>query len=289
MFSRGRLKLLLDYINPYHMSQVFSENAAPSWILQRILNFFNKAESAEEIRSTVKDDPHFSTGSGEEGADLSIGLTVAQRILDHKATLPGRRFNSITQLNGVQGLGEDKFRDLIYTFNQTAADAFVKSMYNGVIFESNFKLEHRHIHFFDQAGFDAVVGCDSSFKHHVGEILESWVEERGENRKFALAAKNYVKSLYMEQTDSADAASYYFAYWFYRFDADNWFSFDRVRQETAKYLEYNSRTEDRLELRFFKGFEPGGIISDGICPSDLPVVVNHGEMKITVWTGNLYD
>lgn len=271
------------------MSQLFSEDAAPGWILQRILNFFNAVTTAEEIHETVQDDPHFGTGG--DGPAVGIGMAVAQRILDHRNAQPGNRFRTIEQLNDVQGLGEDKFRDLIYTFQQGADKAFVEAMYNGVIYKENFLLEHHHIHFFDQASFDQVVNCDNSFTDHVGEILESWVQQRRNNPNSALArlAKDYIKGLYLEKVDNADYGSYYFAYWFYRFDADNWFSFDRVRQETAAYLEYNTRSQDRLELRFYKGFKHGDLIGDAITVDDLPVVVNHGELKITVWTGSLFD
>ena len=273
------------------MSQLFSEDAAPGWILQRIIDFFNSAQTAEEIRDTVKDDPMFGDHSNPDAKPIAIGLTVAQRILDHRNSLPGNRFRTITQLNGIQGLGEDKFRDLIYTFRQSADEAFIESMYNGVIYKENFKLEQRHIHFFDEETFKQVVDCDTSFTNHVAEIIEEWVQDRnnGERSNYTRLSKEYLKGLYLEKTDNADYGSYYFAYWFYRFDADNWFSYDRVRQETAAYLEYNSRHEDRLELRFYKGFKHGLLIGEAITVDDLPVVVNYGELKITVWSGSLFD
>ena len=44
-----------------------------------------------------------------------------------------------------------------------------------------------------------------------------------------------------------------------------------------------------MDLHFFKGFRNRGIISPGISPADLPVVINWAEQTITFWVSALYD
>ncbi|MBA7705068.1 hypothetical protein ES703_113892 [subsurface metagenome] len=84
---------------------------------QRILDFLNCALVAEDIAGSepesgpIYDDPSIGRPSGYD-----IGITVAQRILDRRAELPGAKFTDLSQLSNIRGLGKDKFADLIYSF-----------------------------------------------------------------------------------------------------------------------------------------------------------------------------
>lgn len=272
------------------MSQEFSTDLAPEWVLQRVLDFLNRVQSADEIREGIQDDPGTTTGDpNNDTRDYGIGATVAQRIIDQRNSLPGRRFRSITQLNGIQGLGADKAHDMIYTMGMSADEAFKRSMYNGVVFEANFDLDYHYAHFLDEESFVHAMNDHGTLTRTVGQILFDAVLRRTNDRVLANTARNYLNACWMEETNSAHQASYYFAYWFYRFDSDNWFSFDRVRQETEKYLEYYSQHNHRLELRFFKGFEQHGLLAEAITVPDLPVVINYAERRVTIWGAGLRD
>jgi hypothetical protein len=270
------------------MSQAFSENMAPKWVLQRAMDFLNGAKNAQEIREAVKDDPHQTTGEGK-GKDFAIGEKVAQNILDARGALSRQRFTQITELNGISGLGPDKANDLVQSFNLSADEAFKRGMYNGVVFEANFDLEYHYVHFTSDSDLKAVMDCEKSFVHTVGHLVDETVALRTNSRVTGEVAGRYLENCWLERTNSAHQASFYFAYWFYRFDSDNWFSFDRVRQETEAYLEHNSTTQDRLELFFFKGFDQQGLLADAITVPDLPVVVNYAERRITIWGAGLRD
>jgi hypothetical protein len=62
-----------------------------------------------------------------------------------------------------------------------------------------------------------------------------------------------------------------------------------VRKETEKYLTYHESQGNRLELRFFKGFDQNGLLAEAITVEDLPVVVNYAERRITIWGAGLRD
>lgn len=266
------------------MSETFSQEMAPQWVLQKVMDFLNRAQSAQEIREGVKDDPGQTTGGGE-GKDYAIGEKVAQNILDARAALSRRRFTQITELNGISGLGPDKANDLMYTFNVSADESFKRGMYDGVVFESNFDLDYHYIEFLNESDMRTIMSCEKSFINTVGHLVEETVTRRLNSQITGEVAKRYVENCWLERTNSAHQASFYFAYWFYRFDSDNWFSFDRVRQETEAYLDYNST----MEFYFFKGFDQQGLLADAITVPDLPVVVNYAEGRITIWGAGLRD
>ncbi len=83
-----------------------------------ILDFLNQAKTPEDIagkepqRGPLEDDP--GRKSTRKGYD--IGITVAERILAHRASFPGNQFTDIVQLADIPYFGIDKFNDLIYTF-----------------------------------------------------------------------------------------------------------------------------------------------------------------------------
>jgi len=256
------------------------------WVQQRILSFFNRAKTWQEISEGVHDDP----GNDAPGsAGTSIGETVAKRILARKGELRGNRFWEFSELEDIQGLGPDKFNDLVYTFGQPAAESFRKAMYNGVVFENNWDLQYRAVTFETQEEFEAALASDGSFTDAIARRVGEWVWERSQNRTLAHTAELYLKECWLEKTGSAHLGGYYMAYYFFRTDEDNWFSFDRVRQETDAYLTYNQRAEFELELRFFKGFEMQGLLTDAITVPDLPVVVNRAERQFEIWASSLSD
>ncbi len=102
----------------------FTSNGIDPEIQQRVLEFLNTASvdfdiaGIEPQEGPVFDDPTKGYSAQPKGYD--IGLTVAQRILDKRATLGDAGFTDLSQLSDIRGLGQDKFDDLIYTFSHSS-------------------------------------------------------------------------------------------------------------------------------------------------------------------------
>lgn len=266
------------------MDAVFQNQKIESWVELRILNFLNAAQTVEDIVGKVLDDPN-------AGGSATIGETVAQRILEKRNSLaPFGRFDSISQLEGIPGLGEDKIRDLIYTFGVRAADAFRKSMYDGIILD-NWQLEHHTYYFPSEEEFLLTATIESNFVQHVAYQVEQISLQKFGNEEAAYLANLLAQQSYLDRYDSAHVGSYAFALWFYQFDQDNWFSFERVRTTIEPYLSYYSERNAAYEQQFvlFKGFPNGATLVRAVTTPDLPVVINPVENAITIWTAALYD
>lgn len=87
---------------------------------ERILDFLNSANNATDIAGNepqegpVYDDP--TKGYGDQIKDYDIGLTVAQRIIDKRNSLMGGQYTYLSELSNIDGFGQDKFDDLVYSF-----------------------------------------------------------------------------------------------------------------------------------------------------------------------------
>ncbi len=106
-----------------------------------------------------------------------------------------------------------------------------------------------------------------------------------------------VKTAYIERFEDPTLSAVTFAAWFYRLDPGNWFSFDRMFEQTLAYFEYyvpkysfqEVRYGSTIELIAFKGV-PGTIIEPaGTAAPDLVTAANYPEQSITVWMSSLYD
>lgn len=259
----------------------------PEWLEKRILAFFNQANNVGQILDgTIQDDP-------SDGAGKTMGRTLAARILRYKNEIrPFRRFMEWEQFDNVPGVGEGTIKDLIYSFGTTAAEAFRKRMYeDNVIYESNWPLEYFRFEFENKEEFHDLIYDEEAFKGWVCERVAQICTERGvatEKKDLMLAdiANAYVDTYH----NTIPAPGYALALWFYEFDADNWFSWDRIQEVCGSYFDHHSGAYPwEMELRFFKGFVQRGIIQPGITPEDLPVVVNWPERAITIWVSALYD
>ena len=81
-------------------------------VLSKILQFFNKAKTPEEIINGISDDPTF----GKSKTTYGIRPSVAKRILDTRAKLPGNKFAEIQQIDKIPGIGPDTLNDIFYSF-----------------------------------------------------------------------------------------------------------------------------------------------------------------------------
>ncbi len=283
---RGLALALLAFIG-YSFSGHFlmSISTIAPWIERRILAFVNQARRPADLLGPdrLKDAPDDGSSSG-----YTIGETVAQRLLAYRDQLPRRRYQRLTELDQVPGMGPDKLKDLIYTFGQPADQTFLQDMYDGIIF-SNFELKADTIHISDERHFLETVDQPARFIELVGLRVQSLCEARFDQPRACRLALKLLQYAYQERFVSGSIGAYAFALWFFRFDEDNWFSFERVHAACDRYLNRYRYVNDRLELRLFKGFDNAGILAGGITVLDLPVVVNYAEQKITLWSGQLND
>jgi hypothetical protein len=115
------------------------------------------------------------------------------------------------------------------------------------------------------------------------------METAGHTEEKAQRLTSSIQTAYVDAYhNSTEEAAYAFALWFYRFDADNWFSFNRMFEQTAAFFGYHNTPFSNLELRLFKGFD-NHVFLNLITASDLPVTVNDAERRITIRVVGLAD
>jgi hypothetical protein len=258
----------------------------PLWIQQRIVAFFNNARNVDMILDgTIQDDP--SDGSGN-----TMGPVLAARILRERNNLPNRRFTDFEQIDNIRGVGEGTVQDLVYSFGQHADEAFKQNMYDsGTIFESNWPLEYFRFPIEGQADFEAIANDPNALRTFILAKVNEVCDERNVQDADRASMVNELQNAYIDPyTNSTSEASYAFSLWFYRFDADNWFSWERIVEQTTDYFEHNMFNYPwMMDFYLFKGFQNRGIILSGISAKDLPVVVNWSEQSISFWISELYD
>lgn len=244
--------------------------------------FVNGAKKASDIVEGVKDSPNNGQGYG-------IGETVANRILEKRNSLPARRFRTVEQFSEIEGLGEDKFDDLLNSFNVLSAETFRNQMFTDKFLFDNWELGHHTIQLPDTKNFHQVVGSTESLRNFVAEQVNTLVFKEHKNRTLAKLAAQSLRTAYVENHPEGNMGSYAWALWFFQFDADNWFSFESIRTRLEAYLNTFYNASEDISLYLFKGFENNGTLTDGIGAVDLPVTVSFAEQTISIWWAALYD
>lgn len=263
------------------MGQLSATNIQP-WVINRMLSFLNRAKHPSDITTLVTDNPY--TGMKKSG--YGIGETVAQRILDRRKELSPSFFKEFSQLNGIEGFGQDKLDDLVYTFRLSSAEQFVQNMFNGVILE-NWELEHVSKEYKSYDEFVKVTKDPDLLREEVGVLLNQIAELKFEGSPLAGLANRLLQGTYLDIYEMADQAQYAWALWFYRFDSDNWFSFDQVRKAIQAYLEEYWNPDDYTGFALFRGYDGDEVWGSGVF--DLPVTFCAAELKLTIWRAELHD
>ena len=254
------------------------------WITRRFLRHLNQAQAPEEIIP-----PQEKTRSLTAGATPSpVNPEKARDLLSAREQLPNRRFSSLEEIMERLQIRRDQLAELIASFSQPADEAFRRQMTDQLL-GSNWTLAVDNTVIRDEVRFREVVDTPSRFCDLVATRVESLAYQHIQHAAAARLVAASLHDKYLDSYPEAAVGSYALALWFYRFDQDNWFSFDRVQQLAAQYLESSLPHSERLELRFFKGFQNSGVLVEGICPDDLPVVVNYEEQKISIWRCSLLD
>jgi len=264
-----------------------SKPEMPAWVANRILGFFNRANTVKDIvDGTIKDDP-------SDGPGRTIGRTVAHRILRTRNELrPFRRFTEFEQLDRIPGIGEGTIKDLVYTFGIPAAQAFRDRMYSdSIIYEANWPLEFFRYEIEDLEAFNELASNETAFREWLVQRVGELCGERQVKEKDCDSMLEDLREAYLDKYfNGTPAAGYALALWFYQFDADNWFSWDRIQEVCIDYFNHHGGAYPwEMELRLMRGFTQRGIIQPGITPDALPVVFNWPEQCITIWFSALYD
>ncbi|MCB0634666.1 MAG: hypothetical protein KDD15_33270, partial [Lewinella sp.] len=155
----------------------------------------------------------------------------------------------------------------------------------------NWPLEYFRYNVDDQKEFAGIVQDREKLRSFIVEKVGEVALERSVTEKDTAAMISDLTGAYIDTySNSTPIAGYALALYFYDFDADNWFAWERIQEQTIAYFDHNANTYPWfMDLYFFKGFRNRGIISPGIGPDDLPVVVNWAEQAITFWVTALYD
>ncbi|MDX2134785.1 MAG: hypothetical protein SFV52_08365 [Saprospiraceae bacterium] len=249
----------------------------------RIVRFFNSVQSAFEIVKGVKDDP----GDNETTV---FTTRVAKRILEARGKLTSFRFDSVEQIDAIHGVGPDKMEDLMYTFGRPAAEAFESNLFDkGLLLENWTVIRYEYTSETDEA-HRALVDDPAAFRKAVHQLAtRAAMETRGYGSDEAERITGSVLTDYVDAyTNSTPEAALAFALWFFRVDADNWFSFNRMLTETTWFFDYHSGNYAPMELRLFKGFNNNALLNL-ITPKDLAITVNDAERVITLWVVGLAD
>ncbi len=257
-------------------------NIAP-WVAQRILQFVNTAQKPIDLVLGVLDDP----GDDE---DRGFTMQLARRVLLYRDTLPGKRFQTLDQLIAVRGLDPDKLDDLAYTFGVSAAASFEKSLFDdGLLLDNWTVLRYEWSADSDQE-FRQFADDPAAFRQVVWNLatracMETVGPEEAEARTRTASIQTDYIDIYHNGTEEA---AYAFALWFYRFDADNWFAFDDMFDQTTTFFSHHGGAFLPLQLRLFKGFN-NRVLLDQVVGQDLPVTVDYSEHMITLWVVGLQD
>lgn len=96
-----------------------------------------------------------------------------------------------------------------------------------------------------------------------------------------------VDGCYVESFESGFLGAIALAFWFMKFDEDNWFNYNDVHAETSKFLG-NRTLDSRIELFLLKGINVFDD-DDAVIAEDVPVTINFATGRICVWDGKLFD
>ena len=249
----------------------------------RIVRFFNSVQSAFEIVKGVKDDP----GDNETTV---FTTKVAKRILEVRNSLISFRFDSLEQIDAIPGVGPDKIEDLNYTFGRPASEAFESNLFEKSLLHENWTvIRYEYASETDEA-HRALVDNPTAFRSTVHQLAtRAAMETQGYGSEEAAQITGSILTDYMDTyTNNTPEAALAFALWFFRVDADNWFSFNRMLAETTWFFDYHSDPYSPMELRLFKGFQNNTLLNL-ITPKDLAITVNDAERVITLWVVGLAD
>ncbi len=247
---------------------------------KRLLTFVNQLYTVEQVQGLLEG--HTSS------EDYGLGETSVHKILAKRQDLPGKQYGSLEQLGDIEGFGPDKIEELLEALQLTAAEGFLNRMRRSVIPE-NFILNHHDIQYETDESFQVVATQDGLLRDHIAAEVQRISALKYGNELAARLAARLIYTTYLDRIEPEYVAPFAWATWFYKFDADNWFGFDTVREECRLYLEGLGQYQIANSLVLFRGFELDEVLAQPVTVVDLPVVLQPDERRISIWTAQLND
>ncbi len=252
--------------------------------IQAVLNFLNEAQAVDDLTNIEKHRPDLSE---EERSSYSIGAQSAQNILDTRANLPAGRFNKLDEVLAVKGIGEDKVLDIVAFIWQPAEEIFRKQLFENVLGE-NWAVNYWR-YSLEPEEYKRLTEEEGLLKTFIGKKVLEIANERHDNYVIGALAQALLEKSPLDRVEGL-TAQIQFASWWFRFDEDNWFSFERISEMIDPFINYfGLQKYSYIDLVFFRGFMNGGTVADGISPDDLVVSLNPAEYAITIWGISLFD
>ncbi len=248
-----------------------------TWALQRLLAFLNQARQPSDISLLIQDDP--ATGKG-----YGIGEKVAAQLIAHRQQLPLRRFSSEADVLAVAGLGKDKLHDLLYSFSKPANEAFVEALRQDILYD-NWEVLPQTRRFESQQSMTATIGHLDGLRQAVGQLAAPFYV--GENAALQNAFRLRCRQAYLASYPESHLASFHFAHWWYLFDQDNWFSFERIRLACENHLNYHAQYQSITYVQLNLYHESP--LNEIGRPQIIPATINYPEQSLTVWWAVLND
>jgi len=252
----------------------------PKWAEARLLQFVNFARSGEDILNhpNLQDNP--DTGEGS----YAIGEKVAQAIVDYRPKLTYRRYREIKELLDVPGLGTDKLDDLLFSFTNRADAAFEQALRNDLLGE-NWELNPQTIDYRSADEFLRIVNNRENYLRTIAPFYSNSFHWYSREAKRELEMR--IHRAHLEAYFDNHLGAFQFAFWWYLFDYDNWFSYDRMKIACETYLGHHPGQEG-LQFRMI---HLGGYssITEHRRGMTIPTIVNYPELRITIWDAQLND
>ncbi len=251
---------------------------------QIVLDFLNRAQTTNDITEIAQYRPDLDPANL---ASYSIGPQGAQNLLKARAALPAGQFNNLDEVLAVEAIGEDKILDIVDFLWFPTEELFRQELFREVLGE-NWVVDYWR-YTLDPEEFDRLEQTPSLLKDFVGRKINDIARKRSDNFVIGSLAGALLNKTFPDRVESLTALTQ-FASWWFRFDEDNWFSFDRISEIIDPFLNYyNRQRATYIAPVFYRGFQNGGTVADGISPNDLVVTLNPAEQAITIWGISLFD
>lgn len=251
---------------------------------QTVLDFLNKAQSAEDLSNIQQYRPDLSE---EALKSYSIGEKGAQNLLDARANLAAKQYNNLEEVLAVEAIGEDKVLDIVEFIWQSAEELFKQDLYAKTLGE-NWKVDYWR-YALSPEEFDRINESEALLQAFIADKVLEIAREKHDNYLIGVLAKKLLQTSFPDRVESL-TAEIQFASWWMRFDEDNWFNMETISSIIAPFLNYyNKQRGAYIDPVFYRGFMTGGTLTDGITPDDLVVTINPAEYAITIWGIALFD
>lgn len=269
---------------PLHMNRPTISELLPIQT-QTVLDFLNQAQTVANLTDIETHRPDLPA---EDLRRYSIGEQSAQYVLDARADLRRGQFNQLEEVLAVKGIGEDKVLDIVEFIWQPTEELFRKSLFEQVLGE-NWEVTYWR-YSLDASEFERLIDSPALLQAFVADKVADIARARNDNNFIVGSlAKALLERTYPDRVEGGTALIQ-FASWWYRFDEDNWFSFDRISAVIDPFIHYYHRLRATyIDLVFYRGFQNGGTVASGITPQDLVVSLNPAERAITIWGIGLFD